>query len=75
MKVVEFPVEIWDSIADGTGIDGSSLGFLPTNQRDMKLVPDMGTFEVLPWAPRVGRLICDIMDNDNNPHPLCPRVY
>jgi len=31
MKVVEFPVEIWDSIADGTGVDGSSLGFLPTN--------------------------------------------
>ena len=73
LKAVEFPVEIWEEMAGGTGVDGSSLGFLPTEQSDMKVVPDDETLAVLPWEPRVARLICDINDNQDNPHPTCPR--
>ncbi|MFX1570974.1 MAG: glutamine synthetase family protein [Promethearchaeota archaeon] len=72
-KVVEFPVEIWEDLKSGTGIDGSSLGFLTTEQSDMRIVPDYETFAVLPWNPRVGRFICDLTDNNNKPYPTCPR--
>ena len=43
-KAVEFPVKIWDDLKEGTGIDGSSLGFLMTEQSDMRIVPDYNTF-------------------------------
>ncbi len=73
LKSVEFPAEIWEHMKEGTGVDGSSLGFLLTEQSDMKIVPDYDTIAVLPWEPRVARLICDIFGNDNNPHPTDPR--
>jgi len=73
LKAVEFPVGIWDGLCDGTGVDGSSLGFLPTEQSDMKVIPDYDTFAILPWEPRVARFICDVMDNEGKPHPTDPR--
>jgi len=72
-KGVDFPVKIWDAMKDGTGIDGSSLGFLKTEQSDMKINPDLSTFSILPWNPRVGRFICDVTDNKGNAYPTCPR--
>jgi len=72
-KGVDFPVKIWDAMKDGTGIDGSSLGFLKTEQSDMKIIPDLNTFSILPWNPRVGRFICDVTDNKGNAYPTCPR--
>lgn len=72
-KIVEFPVKIWDDLKEGTGIDGSSLGFLTTEQSDMRIVPDFDTFAVLPWNYRVGRFICDLTDNKGKPYPSCPR--
>lgn len=72
-KTVEFPVKVWDDLKEGTGIDGSSLGFLMTEQSDMRIVPDYNTFAVFPWNPRVGRFICDLTDNNGNPYPTCPR--
>jgi len=73
LKSVEFPAGIWVEMADGTGVDGSSLGFLTTEQSDMMVNPDHETLAVLPWEPRVARLICDIEDNSGAPHPTCPR--
>ena len=73
LKAVEFPVKIWDTMKNGTGVDGSSLGFLSTEQSDMKAVPDYSTFAILPWEPRVARFICDMYDNHGNPHPADPR--
>jgi len=73
LKSVEFPVEIWDDMKEGTGVDGSSLGFLATEQSDMKIVPDLDSIAILPWEPRVARFICDIYGNDNLPHPTDPR--
>lgn len=72
-KSVEFPVGIWDKMKDGTGVDGSSLGFLSTEQSDMKIVPDLKTLAILPWEPRVARFICDIYDDNDLPHSTDPR--
>jgi glutamine synthetase len=72
-KAVEFPVKIWDDLKNGTGIDGSSSGFLTTEQSDMRIIPDLNTFNILPWNPRVGRFICDLTDNKGISYPSCPR--
>jgi glutamine synthetase len=72
-KAVEFPTKIWDEMKEGTGIDGSSLGFLKTEQSDMCAVPDFSTFALLPFNPRVGRFICDLKDNKGKPYQTCPR--
>jgi glutamine synthetase len=72
-KAVEFPVKIWDELEEGTGIDGSSLGFLSTEQSDMRIAPDLNTFCILPWIPKVGRFICDLTDNKGISYASCPR--
>ncbi len=72
-KMVEFPSSIWDEMKEGTGVDGSSLGFLTTEQSDMRAIPDLSTFNVLPWDNRTARFICDFYDNEGKPHPACPR--
>jgi glutamine synthetase len=72
-KGVDFPIDIWDPMKEGTGIDGSSLAFLRTEQSDMKIIPDLNTFAILPWNPKVGRFICDITDNKGKAYPTCPR--
>jgi glutamine synthetase len=72
-KGVDFPVGIWDDMKEGTGIDGSSVGFVRTEQSDMRIVPDLGTFSIFPWNPNIGRFICNITDNHGKPHPACPR--
>ncbi|MHA1829780.1 MAG: glutamine synthetase family protein [Candidatus Heimdallarchaeaceae archaeon] len=73
LKSVEFPAKIWPEMKDGSGVDGSSLGFLRTEQSDMKIIPDYETFLILPWETRVGRFICDIYHNDGTPHSTDPR--
>ena len=72
-KAVEFPTKIWNEMQEGTGVDGSSLGFLKTEQSDMCAVPDFSTFAILSFNPRVGRFICDLTDNKGKPYPTCPR--
>lgn len=73
LKEVEFPAKNWESMKDGTGVDGSSLGFLTTEQSDMRAIPDLNTFSILPWDTQVARFICDLYDNQNNPYPTDPR--
>lgn len=60
-------------MSDGTVVDGSSLWFLTTEQSDMRVNPDHETLAILPWEPRVARLICDIEDNSGAPHSTCSR--
>jgi len=74
LKAVEFPAEIWCDMVEGTGVDGSSLGFLSTEQSDMRIVPDLSTYEVIPWDEGVARLICDTAMNDGSPHALGTRA-
>jgi glutamine synthetase len=73
IKTVEFPTKIWTDLSDGTGIDGSSLGFLNTEQSDMRIIPDLDTFAIISWNPRIARFICDLTDNKGKPHPFCSR--
>ena len=73
LKSVEFPVNIWEEMQNGTGVDGSSLGFLETEQSDIQVIPDYSTLAILPWEPSIARFICDIYGNDGNPHPTDPR--
>ncbi len=40
---------------------------------DMVLVPDPTTFQVLPWAPHTGWILCDLHFPDGTPLPLSTR--
>jgi glutamine synthetase len=73
LKSVEFPASIWEEMQEGSGVDGSSLGFLQTEQSDMIVFPDLETVSIIPWEPRIARFICDIQKNDGTPHPTDPR--
>jgi len=73
LRMVEFPAQNWEEMKNGTGVDGSSLGFLATEQSDMRAVPELSTFTQIPWNPSVGCFFCNLQDNDGNPYPTCPR--
>jgi glutamine synthetase len=42
---------------------------------EIRLVPDVRTFSVLPYAPREARLLCDMYTLDGEPWDLCPRTF
>ena len=42
---------------------------------EIRLVPDLDTFAVLPYAPKHGRLLVDMVQLDRTPWPLCPRTF
>jgi glutamine synthetase len=66
-----------DALEGGVGIDGSSVeGFARIYESDLIAMPDIRTFQLLPWkvnGENVGRLICDIQDPDGTPYPGDPR--
>jgi glutamine synthetase len=42
---------------------------------EVRLVPDLDTFRVLPYAPRTGALLCDHVGLDGVPAPVCQRSF
>lgn len=54
--------------ADG-GFDIPGLQGSP----NVVMVPDPGTFKVLPWAPESAWVMCDLYMRDGQPFPLAPR--
>src|SRR5213080_397248 len=42
---------------------------------EIRLVPDPETFRVLPYAPRTGSLLVDLVALDGTPAPQCPRAF
>jgi glutamine synthetase len=42
---------------------------------EIRLVPDLETFRVLPYAPRSGAVLVDLMGLDAEPAPQCPRSF
>ena len=42
---------------------------------EVRLVPDLETFRVLPYAPRAASMICDLVRLDGKPAPQCPRTF
>ncbi|MGI8847165.1 MAG: glutamine synthetase family protein [Candidatus Dormibacteria bacterium] len=76
MKTVTIPADqIGDALEHGVWFDGSSLESLArTAESDMYLVPDPGTFAVLPWmATPTARLICWVTTPQGEPYPGDPR--
>jgi glutamine synthetase len=66
-----------DALEGGVGIDGSSVeGFARIYESDLIAMPDVRTFQLLPWkvnGENVGRLICDIQNPDGTPYAGDPR--
>jgi glutamine synthetase len=42
---------------------------------EIRLVPDLDTFRVLPYAPHTGGMLVDHMTLDGEPAPQCPRSF
>lgn len=42
---------------------------------EVRLVPDPTTFRVLPYAPRTGAVLVDLIELDGDPAPQCPRSF
>ena len=42
---------------------------------EVRLVPDAATFRVLPYAPRTGVVLCDLLTLDGEESPVCPRSF
>ncbi|MBC2735886.1 MAG: type I glutamate--ammonia ligase [Desulfobacteraceae bacterium] len=64
-------------LSDGLGFDGSSCKYVPVNQSDLTLKPDLSTYQVLPWGDaenRTARFICDVFSGDGaEPFTADPR--
>ena len=78
-KLVEISSKMLERVLDeGIAFDGSSIeGFARIEESDMKLIPDLNTFSILPWTlnqnVKVARIICDVFDNNNKPFKGSPR--
>ncbi len=54
-------------LKDGLAFDGSSCGYVPVNQSDLCLIPDLSTYRVLPWGRpenKTASFICDVYSGD-----------
>src|SRR5918997_7194637 len=69
--------ELEDAFEGGMGFDGSSVtGFNAIEESDMIAMPDVSTFDVLPWRPEeqgVARMFCDIVTPAREPYEGDPR--
>ncbi|HED24222.1 MAG TPA: type I glutamate--ammonia ligase, partial [Firmicutes bacterium] len=69
--------ELENALEGNLMFDGSSIdGFARINESDQRLVPDLDTFQVMPWRPKeegVARMICDVYNPDGTPFEGCPR--
>jgi len=81
VKNVSIPAsQLEKALEEGIWFDGSSIdGFVRIQESDMRLVPDLETFSVLPWRREEGggsgvaRFICDVHDTDGSPFAGDPR--
>jgi len=72
------PPELFSKVAkEGIHMDGSSVSMVDISESDLKLMPDVDTFVVLPpslFAYRVARVICDLYEPESNkPLKIDPR--
>jgi glutamine synthetase len=70
--------ELEGALDDGMGFDGSSIeGFARIDESDMVALPDLDTFQLVPWRPRehraVARMFCDILRPGGEPFDGDPR--
>jgi glutamine synthetase len=62
----------WDTA--GTVIDSLRLTNWSGGYPDVYAVPEFSTYKPLPWRPRVGHVISDIVAHDRSPSLLDPRA-
>jgi glutamine synthetase len=71
------PNQLEEAIQEGLGFDGSSVeGFARIYESDLIAVPDIETFQLLPWridGHLHARMICDVMNPDRTPYAGDPR--
>lgn len=41
---------------------------------EIRLVPDLNTFRILPYAPSTAMMLCDMLELNKSPWVLCPRA-
>lgn len=78
LKKLEIEVsKLADTLKFGQWYDGSSvIGHARIFESDMRLVPDLATFAILPWqnqGNKIARFICDISTPDGKPFEGDPR--
>jgi glutamine synthetase len=78
VKSLDIPISrVEGAVQDGVWFDGSSVeGFARIQESDMRLMPDLDTYAVLPWSPadsRRARIFCDIFLPDGSPFMGDPR--
>jgi glutamine synthetase len=65
-------------VKEGIHMDGSSVEMVDISESDLKLMPDLDTFVVLPlnlFAQRVARVACNIYEPESNrPFKIDPRL-
>ena len=65
------------ALSNECAFDGSSIeGFVRIEESDMRLYPDLDSFEIFPWIEgenRVARLICNVHRPDGTPFEGDPR--
>jgi len=59
---------------EGTVIDSLNITNWVGGYPDVFAVPDLATYRPLPWRPRVGHVISDIVTHDRGPSLLDPRA-
>ncbi len=72
------PSELFSKVAEGgIHVDGSSIGMVDVGRSDLKLMPAVDTFVVLPpnlFTQKVARVACDIYEPESDrPFELDPR--
>ena len=76
-SVAVAPAEIEGAFNEGIGFDGSAIeGLARNSEADMLLIPDSGTFQILPWRGSVdptARMFCDIATPDGQAAAADPR--
>ena len=78
VKEVLSPVrDLQTVVENGCGIDGSCANYVPTNESDLILRPDLDTFMIQPWGSendKTARFICDLYKVDGQtPFAMDPR--
>ena len=59
---------------EGTVVDSLNITNWVGGYPDVFAVPDLATYRALPWRPRVGHVISDIVAHDRSPSLLDPRA-
>lgn len=69
--------QLGEVLDEGIGFDGSSVpSYAKIERSDFVLLPDLRTFDVIPWThrdKRIARLFCNVCFPDGSPHECDPR--